>query len=385
MGAVDRARLTGAASSPRPVAAATIAGSCLAVAATAHTLVNLRRLRRPLVDPPATGEQVSVLLPVRDEAATVASCLRGVLAQVGVAGLDVWVLDDGSRDATAEIVRAVAAADQRVHLVDGGDDQPPPGWLGKTWACQRLADLAGGSVLVFLDADVVLAPPAVAAAVHLLRTSGLDLVCPYPRQLAGTVSERLVQPLLQWSWLTTLPLRVAERSSRPSLSAANGQFLVVDAGTYRRCGGHERVRGAVLDDVELLRAVKRAGGHGTVADGTALASCRMYTGWADLRDGYSKSLWAAFGSPPAAVAVVAGLSLAYVVPFVASLRGSRVGLVGYLAAVAGRVAVARRVDSRVWPDCLAHPVSIAALAALTARSVRGHRRGTLSWKGRSLP
>jgi len=384
MGAVDRARLSRAVA-PRPVAALTLAGSCLAVAATAHTMVNLRRLRRPAADPPATGEQVSVLLPVRDEAASVASCLRGVLGQVGVAGLDVWVLDDGSSDATAEIVRAVAGADPRVHLVDGGAAAPPRGWLGKTWACQRLADLAGGSVLVFLDADVVLAPHAVAAAVHLLRSSGLDLVCPYPRQVAGTVGERLVQPLLQWSWLTTLPLTVAERSPRPSLSAANGQFLVVDAGTYRRSGGHRQVRGAVLDDVELLRSVKRAGGHGTVADGTTLASCRMYTSWADLQDGYGKSLWAAFGSPAAAAAVMAGLSLTYVVPFVAALRGSRTGLVGYLAAVAGRAAVARRVDGRVWPDCLAHPVSIVALTVLTARSVRGHRDGTLSWKGRSLP
>ena len=367
------------------MAALTLAGTCLAVAATAHTLVNLRRLRRPAADPPATGEQVSVLLPVRDEAATVASCLLAVLAQVGVSRMDVWVLDDGSSDATAEIVRQVAAADPRVHLVDGGADGPPPGWLGKSWACQRLAALAAGSVLVFVDADVVLAPHAVAASVHLLRSSGLDLVCPYPRQLAGTVAERLVQPLLQWSWLTTLPLGVAERSSRPSLSAANGQFLVVDAHTYRRAGGHGQVRGAVLDDVELLRAVKRAGGHGTVVDGTTLASCRMYSGWADLQAGYGKSLWGAFGSPPAAAAVMAVLSLTYLVPCVAALRGSRTGLVGYLAAVAGRVAVARRVDARVWPDCLAHPLSIAALAVLTARSVRGHRAGTLSWKGRSLP
>ena len=160
-------------------------------------------------------------------------------------------------------------------------------------------------MLVFVDADVVLAPHAVAASVALLRWAALDLVSPYPRQLAVTPAERLVQPLLQWSWLTTLPLRLAERSPRPSLAAANGQLLVVDAAAYRRAGGHRAVRAEMLEDVALLRAVKAAGGRGGVVDGTALATCRMYAGWPDLRDGYAKSLWSAFGSPAGAAAVVA--------------------------------------------------------------------------------
>src|SRR5205823_5077477 len=159
-----------------------------------------------------------------------------------------------------------------------------------------------------VDADVVLAPHAVAAAVHLLDAAGLDLVSPYPRQRAETSSERLVQPLLQWSWLTFLPLRWAERSRRPSLAAANGQFLAVRRSAYRRAGGHAAVRAEVLDDLALLRAIKRRGGRGGVVDGTALADCRMYRGWSELRDGYSKSLWSAFRSPVRATAVGALLS-----------------------------------------------------------------------------
>ncbi|WP_345714047.1 glycosyltransferase, partial [Kineococcus glutinatus] len=178
----------------------------------------------------------------------------------------------------------------------------------KAHACAQLAAAARGDVLVLVDADVTLAPHAVAAAVDLLCRSGLDLVSPYPRQVAATAAERLVQPLLQWSWLTTLPLRTAETSRRPSLSAANGQFLVVDAAALRRAGGFAAVRSAVLDDVALVRAVKAAGGRGGVADGTALATCRMYEGWAALREGYAKSLWSAFGPPPAAAAVAAALA-----------------------------------------------------------------------------
>jgi len=358
------------------------AGSAGAVALTAHTVANLRALREPAIDPTPATERVSVLLPVRDEAHQVADCLAAVLDQVAVADLEILVLDDGSSDGTAGAVRAAAGGDPRVRLLTGAP--LPSGWLGKPHACAQLADAATGSVLVFLDADVRLAPHAVAAAVALLRDSGLDLISPYPRQIAESPGERLVQPLLQWSWLTTLPLRRAEHSPRPSMCAANGQFLVVDTGCYRRAGGHAEIRSQVLDDVALLRAVKRAGGSGGMVDGTQLAVCRMYTDWPSVQDGYSKSLWAAFGSPAGAVAVTSGLSLCYLLPPVAALAGSPVGLVGYAAAVAGRYLVAERTGGRSVPDALFHPASIAALGWLTARSWREHRRGSLRWKGRAL-
>lgn len=365
--------------------ALTAVGTALAVAGTAHAAWNLRRLRVPPPDPPPVAERVAVLLPVRDEAHRVAPCVRSVLAQRGGRDLTVLVLDDGSQDGTAEVVRRAAAGDDRLRVLTG--DELPAGWWGKPWACQQLADAAaasGADVLVFVDADVVLEPHAVAASVALLRWAALDLVSPYPRQPAGSPAERLVQPLLQWSWLTTLPLRVAERSPRESLAAANGQLVVVDAAAYRRAGGHRAVRAEMLEDVALLRAVKRSGGRGTVADGTGLAACRMYDGWPALRDGYAKSLWSAFGSTPGAVAVTGGLLTTYVLPPLAALRGSRTGLVGYVAAVLGRVLVGRRVGSRVWPDALAHPASVATFGWLVATSVRGHRAGTLRARGRRV-
>jgi hypothetical protein len=350
-----------------------------AAAASVHSVLNTRLLRRPLDAPPPPVGRVAVLLPVRDEAGRVGDCLRGLLAQTS--DVRVVVLDDGSTDGTAEAVRRIGG--DRVELVTGGP--LPPGWLGKPHACaQAAARAADADVLVFVDADVVLAPHAVAACADLLERHDLDLVSPYPRQLAVTPVERLVQPLLQWSWLTFLPLRAAERSRRPSLTAANGQLLAVRRDAYDRAGGHAAVAGEVLEDLALLRAVKRTGGRGVVADGTGLATCRMYTSGTAVADGFTKSLWAAFGSPAGAVAVAAGLTVLYVVPAAAALAGSRAGLAGYLAGVAGRVVTARATGGRAWPDALAHPVSVAALVALTARSWRGRRRGTLSWKGRRL-
>lgn len=361
------------------------AGSAGAAAGAVHAAVNAALLRRPAVaDPPVRppgAPRVSLLLPVRDEAHRVAPCLRSLLAQDVT---EIVVLDDQSTDDTAAVARQVADGDPRVRLLAGA--APPAGWLGKPHACQQLAEAAHprSDVLVFVDADVVLRPGAVAAAVRMLERLGLDLVSPYPRQVAVGPAERLVQPLLQWSWLTFLPLRAAERSRRPSLSAANGQFLAVRRAAYERAGGHAAVRDAVLDDLALLRAVKRVGGTGCVVDGSALASCRMYRGWAELRDGYAKSLWSAFGSPTGAAGVLGLLGLLYVVPPLAALAGSRVGLGGYLAGVAGRVVAARRTGGRAFPDAFAHPASVAALGWLTVLSWRRRRAGTLVWKRRAV-
>jgi len=369
--------------SARVARAAVLSGSAGAALVAGHAAVNARLWRRP---PPArpVEERVSVLLPARDEAERVGRCLAGVLASAHVRDLEVIVHDDASSDATADVVAALAATDPRVVLQRGAG--PPDGWLGKPHACAQAAVAATGGVLVFLDADVTVQPDALARTVALLRDTRLDLVCPYPRQEAACALERLVQPLLQWSFLALLPLRLAERSPRGSLSAANGQLLCVDADAYRRAGGHGAVRADVLEDLALLRAVKRAGGRGGVADGTELAVTRMYRGAAELRDGYAKSLWAAGGGRPAASAVQVGLlGWLFVLPALAALRGSRVGLVGYAAGVAGRLVTARAAGGRVWPDAAAHPLSVGALGWLVGLSWWRHRRGTLRWKDRPLP
>ena len=236
----------------------------------------------------------------------------------------------------------------------------------------------------------MLSPRGLAASVALLRRAGLDLVSPYPRQEADGALPRLVQPLLQWSWATLLPLGLAETSPRESLVAANGQLLVIDAVAYAESGGHDAVRGDVLDDVALLRAVKRSGGRGVVADGTDVATCRMYDDADALVEGYTKSLWSAFGSPAGAAGVVSLLSWLYVVPPAAMLAGptSRArgwGVAGYAAGITGRTLVARRTGSRVVPDVAAHPVSVLAFGGLVAESWRRHRAGTATWRGRTLP
>ncbi len=357
--------------------------------ATAHTAVNVARLKRPPIPPPTILEPVSVLVPARDETARIADCVRALLASVDVPDLEVIVGDDGSRDGTAEVARQAGDGDPRLEVVALAP--PPPGWLGKPHACAQLAERARGEVLVFVDADTVVDPHGVAATVALLRAAGVALCSPYPRQRYRGWLARLVQPLLQWSWLTFLPVDANQRSPRPSLTAANGQLLAVDAATYRRLGGHRAVAADVLDDIGLAKAVKRVGAQPLVTDGSDVASCEMYGTAGELVDGYAKNLAAGFASPPAAVAALAGLAVLYAAPAAAAVAGAARGrwrtaawgAAGYLAGVLGRALTARATRGPVR-DAWMQPASVLALTAIGVISAHRHARGTATWKGRPV-
>lgn len=363
-------------------------GTAIAVGLAAHTAYNLRVLREPVFDGTPIHERISVLIPARNEERNIAQAVNSIRAQIGVSDLEILVLDDASSDSTAHIVTDIAAQDPRVQLIHG-NDTIPAGWQGKQFACHRLSLQATGSILVFVDADVELEPSAIAACAQLLRAEKLALVAPYPHQVAHGALERLVQPLVVWSWVATLPVGIAEKSLRPSLSAANGQLLVFDCESYRSAGGHESVRDVVLEDIALMRALKSAGFHCATVNGSQIAQCRMYESTDQVVDGYTKSLWSAFGSPAGSIAVNALLAVTYIAPVVAMVSGSRkstrtIGALGYLAGVASRAMVAKKFGNPVVPDALGHPVSIAAFIGLNALSWSRHVRGVNTWKGRTL-
>lgn len=365
-------------------------GALTSAALTLHAAVNMHLIRRPRDESVTIGERVSILIPARNEAARITPTLRSLLAQEGLPDMEILILDDGSTDGTGDVIRQVVGADPHVKVIDGPDDLPPPGWLGKSWACHRLAQEATGDVLVFIDADVQLSARAIASTIHQMRQGALDLLSPYPRQVAVTRAERVTQPLVVWSWVTALPIRITERSHYPSMAAAVGQFLVVDARAYRISGGHAAVSDMILEDVGVLRALKRAGFAGAPADGSAVASCRMYTSWPEIYDGYTKSVWSAVQPTPVAYALVTVMTLAYVAPPVFAVlgpgRATRAwGVAGYASGVLGRYVVARRTGERIWPDVLAQPASVATFAGLILASLKRHRDGNLTWRGRPLP
>ncbi|NKY36645.1 glycosyltransferase [Nocardia speluncae] len=377
-------------------------GAGLAAGGAALTVwnrVTVPRLSR------ATGpitETVTVCVPARDEAERVPALISDLRAQTGIPRLRILVLDDASGDHTAARAREAMDADPRCTLLRGTTG-PPPGWTGKAAACHALADTAeqfagttvtAAGVLVFLDADIRLAPGALSAAVTELLRRDIALLSPWPRQQARSFAERLVQPLLCWSWASTLPVVCTDRGIRTSTVVACGQFLVFDAAAYRAIGGHAAVADSATEDLDIARALRRAGFRTGLATAGDLARTRMYRDARELAAGYRRWLWSAYGGSVAgglAVAVVA--AWAYLLPPLAAVFGRGParwwGLSGYAAAGAGRV-LARSLETGRPPKfrdiaaAAAHPLGVTVYFTLWARSQSDRRRNALTWKGRAL-
>ncbi|MEC3920083.1 glycosyltransferase [Nocardia sp. CDC160] len=374
-------------------ARAVTAGSAVAALGAATALANRLGMPRLRAAAGEITEPVTVLIPARNEAGRLPALIADLRAQQGISDLGVVILDDGSTDGTGDAAVAAIGDDERFFLARN-DIDPPAGWTGKTAACARLADLASGEdVLIFLDADIRLAPGALAAAVRELRSSRAALACPWPLQLAGSPVEHLVQPLLGWSWASTLPVGLANRLTRPSMAVACGQFLAFDAAAYRELGGHTAVADSVTEDLAIARELRRRGHRTTLVAAGPLARTRMYRGANELAEGYGRWLWSAHGGRTGSLAVGSLAALAFWAPPLAAVFGRgrlrRIGLLGYGAAVTARL-LARSTErgGPVEPAdvlaALAHPLSVAAYLGLSARSHGARRAGTLRWKGRKV-
>ncbi len=237
---------------------------------------------------PAAGIPVSVIVPARNEAATIEAMVASLLAS-SYDHFEILVVDDRSTDDTAERVRAIAARDSRVCLVAG--EALPDGWFGKPWACHQAARVASGELLLFTDADTTHQPALLGHAVGALRAHGADLLTLTSQQRCRSFWERLVMPQI---WLL-LGLRYQpasiNRATRPDQLVANGQFIMVRRDAYRAAGGHEAVRGEVVEDLALAQRFFRQGRTVRMLYGEELLSTRMYRNLRELVEGWSKNLY----------------------------------------------------------------------------------------------
>ena len=345
----------------------------------AWNLWRLPRLRDGTAPPP--GTLVSILVPARNEAAHIGACLRAALASRGVA-VEVLVGDDGSEDGTGAIVARIAAADPRVRLI--GVPPLPAGWTGKVHACARLAEAARGTHLLFMDADVRLAPGAAAALAAHAAGRGTAMVSGVPRQVIRSPGEALTVPAINLLLLGYLPGGGRAGSSRlPGLAAACGQLVLCDAAAYRAVGGHAAVRGVLHDGLALARRF-RAQGHATeVVDGAPLATCRMYRGLAEAWAGFAKNAREGMATPlglPVWTLLLAG---AHLWPWALLPAWPAVAAIALTLGL--RAAITRQAREPWWTVPL-HPLTMLVALAIQwtalARWLLGRPAG---WKGRAYP
>lgn len=329
--------------------------------------------------------RVSVLIPARDEAANIAACVAAVLAQDHPVH-QVVVFDDGSTDATPDILARLAADHPVVTVVNG--DGLPPGWVGKPHACHQLARHATGDVLLFVDADVTLHPEGLSRLADLLSDN--DVVTAFPDQHTNSLAERLMMPLLCLTYTAWLPLLLIPHTQDPRVLAANGQVLAIRRGALDALGGFAAVRQEVVDDMALCRLAKGTSSRVCFADGARIASCRMYRSGADLWAGFSKNLYEGIGgSIPALAGVILLYTVTMVLPFVAAPVAALVAPAWLPAALAGvtlnlltRAMLAARFGHSPL-SVLLHPIAVIGLLAIAVNSARWSLQGAIHWRGRT--
>ncbi len=333
----------------------------------------------------------SMLIPARDEEASIGGTVAMVLAQAPPPG-ELLVLDDHSNDDTAHVAISSAEGNKRFKLICG--ELLPPGWMGKNWACHQLAQAAQGDVLVFTDADVRWQPGALAALLAAMATLDADLLTVWPTQTTVTWGERLTVPLMALAILGYLPIQLAHDAPFPSAAAANGQCMAFRRTAYAAAGGHAAVRGAIVEDIRLAQRIKAAGLHLRMVDGNGLIGCRMYASSTDAIDGYTKNILAGHGGRISLLLLSTLFHwLLFLFPWFWLLFGAAWPAPGYplwpLAMVAAGIGVrgltAYATHQRV-ADALLMPLSVLLMTWIAVRAILWQwRYGGVKWKGRIVP
>ncbi len=333
---------------------------------------------------------VSVVIPARDEETTLPTLLES-LRRLTVGVSDIVVVDDGSRDATASVARSAGTGVLPAAA-------PPPGWTGKAWACHVGARATSGDLLLFLDADTVLAPDALSGLLELHeRHGGLVSVQPF---------HSVVRPYEQVSsYFNVMSLLAsAAFARRPGKQPmAFGPCLLTSRSDYERAGGHAAVRGEILDDVQLAAAYQRAGLPVRCAVGGQSISMRSYPGGVrQMADGWTKNFasGASAAAPGPALAAVLWVGAHHAVAVGATLalaeavtgRGApltyghpALWAVAWVGVAWQLRSILRRIGSFRWWTWVLFPLPLLAFDVLFARSAAlTVVRRSVRWRGREV-
>ena len=341
--------------------------------------------------PQVSSPEVSIIVPARNEEASLGACLESLTAQTGVT-FEIVVVDDASTDRTREIAQGFAG----VRVLS-----PRPlheDVAGKTWTGKNNAVIAGTKAasapwLLFTDADTVHLSGSLARALEEAKKERADLLSYSPEQVVVTFAERAVMPVIFGELAAHYPPRkVRDQNSGQSsrqgsgIAAANGQYILVRRAAYDAVGGHAAVATEILEDVALARLFRNAGQRLYFRYGGDAVRTRMYRNWAQLREGWTKNLALLF--PQSEFLAFQSLFLWFGAWSALGFAAS--GAVGHhlirIACAALWLLVYRRIRAAHFTtvnNLIAIAVGLPMFAYLLLRSKKAHKNGQVSWKGRA--
>ncbi|MEO8794459.1 MAG: glycosyltransferase family 2 protein [Daejeonella sp.] len=323
---------------------------------------------------------VSILIPARNESADILDLLKSIKQQ-NYSNYEVIVLDDHSDDDTFTICENFAGKNENFKVIRGS--KLPKGWLGKNYACHQLAQNANGKYLMFIDADETISDGLINNAVHRMEIQRLTLLSLFTNQVMDTIGERLVVPLMHFLLLNLLPLRLVKLSKNPSFAAASGQFMLFNADDYSKNQWHEQVKHKVVEDIEIIKAVKTFGYKAEALLANGYIHCRMYKSLDEALSGFSKNLLAGFNNNVAGLLFY--LTLVISGPIVIWYFGGvqllffAVGLI-----MLSRIMISLSAGQNPWINLVLHPFQMIFLLILSVLSIQKHFTKTITWKGRTI-
>jgi chlorobactene glucosyltransferase len=329
---------------------------------------------------------VSVLIPARNEEKNIAAALDGVLAS-HESVREILVYDDHSTDRTADIVRAFAGRPGGVRLIES---QPrTDGWAGKPFACSRLAAEARGKWLLFVDADTLLQPGAIARIVTEAEQRGLTFLSCWPGLALHGFWEKALMPLLNFVVFTLFPAPLSVRMTLPSLGLAHGACILVRRAEYEQTGGHAMVKAELFEDTALARAWRAVGLSGLCLDGQDIVRVRMYDSLGGIWIGFQKNVYPAFRHEISFWLFWAFHFTFFVLPFVVALAQLAAGFFSpavwgaVCAVLLSRTSQVLRFGYPLWSVFL-HPLAECALLAVALTAwYKCHSGRGIEWKGRT--
>lgn len=334
----------------------------------------------PKVAPLKETPKVSILIPARNEEDNIGALLAQ-LATFEYAPLEIIVYNDHSTDTTESIVKEWASHNPSFKLINGY--QLAQGWLGKNYACHQLAMAATGEVLLFLDADVSVKKDLIERSIGHLQKNELHLLSIFPKQIVKSFGEKVSVPLLNLILLSLLPLFLIQKLKSSVFSAANGQFMMFNAKTYKTVWPHEKYRSHRVEDMAIMKLFQQEKLANDILLGDDDISCRMYDGLDPAIDGFTKSIFQFFGNSK--LITVSYAVLTTIAPF---LLYAYLGVWWSVAYIIGIVTIRIFVSlasqqSVIQNLVLALPQHIVFLSIIV-KGLINNKQKKLLWKGRNI-
>lgn len=344
---------------------------------------------------PRSGPLVSILIPAKDEEASIETCVRSLLAQE-YDNLEILVADDRSRDRTANIVRSLEQESPKVRLVQ--IEHLPPGWTGKTNALHQCQEHAKGEWLLFVDADTSQHPKCLGVVLQDAIAHDVDCESLLPALESRSFWERVIQPFAGICLMVLYPLHRVNDPKEKDLGFANGQFILIRRRIYDEIGGHAAVRDKFVEDIHIGRRVRQAARNLRVVLAADLSAVRMYASLKGIVAGWSRILYSAVDARPlklyllfASVCLFSLLSyLVLIGAGVMMLSGGGpywtwafgLGAVHQFAQTTLMARVYRASRSRLRYLAL-RPLAVLAMLYILARTIHMCQTHDVTWRGTS--